>query len=194
MQGAFGKFLGNPLIDGLRYDADKEVFQFNIASQNCRFKIPASIAAPARDAETVKKSIESLMPMVALEVSGDKVTAKYVVYFSKNGQITQAPLNYKINYSFSAAAASDAEKYLAKKAQKDRADQLENERKEYEKLDFVQKQVVNFERVNNGSRLCAVFAQQMRIVAFSNIDIAIRKRQFVDILSDARGAGCSMPF
>lgn len=77
--------LGMPIIKNLKYDADKEIFNFVIAGNyNNSVSIPGSMQIPRKDAEAAKSKLTKLVPIVIFEFKGDQMIARYVKFYYHN--------------------------------------------------------------------------------------------------------------
>jgi hypothetical protein len=127
LQDLANSYLRKPMITDLKYDSSRDRFTFYVADDWCNMvRIPVEMLA-SKDAESMKKTISGLNPIVVFELEGDDLFARSIYFYTSDGKITEFKPSYKVPQTFSKAeadkfsAAMDQE-YAKKKAEEEDAE------------------------------------------------------------------------
>ncbi len=92
--------LGDPTVTDVQYNADSEVFKFNVISGRCNYGIAISTKTTGGDAPRLKEKLEKLQPSVAFELVGETLFVRYVALFDGQKLALAARPNVQAPYKF----------------------------------------------------------------------------------------------
>jgi uncharacterized protein len=173
-----------PVIRDLHYNADKELFSFNVVAASCpQISIPVTMATPLNDAKAMKQVIETMIPVVILELSGPStLTARHIYFFFKDLQT-----NFKTNYPFPVElSASNAKK--AKTAVDAHRQMVASMREA--NMSEAQRLVAHYNNNKRRSGACDNAGSFLESIAYSAMPENMKIVQIQEMLFKAHQIGC----
>lgn len=190
-RGAINKNMRDPAIDDLRYDADRGVFLFSLASSNLNWSIPLKVEIPNTKAPAKKDFINSLDRIVVLFLNGDTLTVKGVTLVDPKTNLAAYiyKLNIDIPYKFNAqnyekiaAIMKQRQARMQIEANAEAAAQAERDKKTtwYKALN----------KINVDGPLCENFRNRINLIRSSGMPDNEVNRNVLSTFSQAIDSGC----
>ena len=182
----FVEYLGVPMIKELKYNADKETFNFVVAGhRNNSISIPVAMQIPRKDAEAAKDKLSGLLPIVIFELKGDQLFARYIkFYYPDYSAETEIRPVYTAALRFNESEAKRIEA-SRKDEEAKRAAQAKKSPPSKRSVDPIDYAVQKLGASSNP--MCAAYARQIDMLMPNR---AMYESRIWDVLGNADRAGC----